>query len=240
MKQKNTYLYKSKNIGEYTFFIDDYSFRPTFTSNMIINVVLKNLNMSGKLLDLGCGCGIVGIIIGKCSSEALDLYASDISKSVEETVTKNANYHSLNIKVKKSNIFEEWGNIKFDYIINDISGVSSLIANSSPWFNNISCESGEGGDLLVNKVIEESQTYLTNKGKLFFPVISLSDKDSIISTAKKVFNNLIILDKQDWPMPNEMLKHLDLLRDLKGRGKVFFEEKFGILIGSTEIYMAYN
>jgi hypothetical protein len=36
-----------------------------------------------------------GLIIGKCSSEALDLYASDISKSVEKTVTFGLSQSSL-------------------------------------------------------------------------------------------------------------------------------------------------
>jgi len=238
--KNNIYTFKNEKIGNYTFFLDENSFIPTHTTSMIVNASLKNINSNGKLLDLGCGCGIVGIILGKCIKHDVELYASDISDTVEEIVNRNAAEHKVNIKVKKSNIFEEWNNMKFDYIINDISGVSSLVANLSPWFKNISCESGDGGDLLVNQVIHKSKNYLSKNGKLFFPVISLSDKNSIVNQAKKNFTNVFLLDYQEWPVPKEMMEHAVLLRDLKKKGKIFFQEKFGILIGSTEVYVAYN
>ena len=207
---------------------------------MIIKSSLDSIKSNGSLLDLGCGCGIVSILIGKLLNYNLKIYASDISNTVEEIVKTNADMHNVDISVRQSNIFEEWQNIKFDYIVNDISGVSSIVSKFSPWFNNISCESGERGNLLVNKVIDQSSSFLTKQGKLFFPIISLSDKDSILSEAKKNFKNLKLLDSQDWPMPKEMLSHLEILNDLKSQGMISFKEKFGILIGTTEIYVAYN
>jgi len=237
--KNNYFLYKYKD-NEYKFFLDNYTFTPTHTSNMIIESSLKNIDSSGKLLDLGCGCGIVGILIGKLLDKNLEIYASDISDTVEEIVKINANKYNINLTVKKSNIFEKWKDMKFDYIINDISGVSSLVSTFSPWFNNISCESGERGDILVNQVIEESSDYLSNKGKLFFPIISLSDKTSILSKAEKFFSNVVLLDSQDWPMPKEMNEHSQKLIDLKNSEIISFKEKFGILIGTTEIYVAYN
>ena len=41
-------------------------------------------------------------------------------------------------------MFQPWTNDKFDLIIDDISAISSKVASLSQWFNNVSCESGEG------------------------------------------------------------------------------------------------
>ena len=196
---KNNFFTYSFDQNEYKFLLDNHTFTPTHTSNMIIKSSLENIKSNGRLLDLGCGCGIVSILIGKLLKYDLEIYASDISDTVKEIVKTNADMHNVDISVRKSNIFEEWKNIEFDYIINDISGVSSIVSKFSPWFDNISCESGERGDLLVNKVIEQSSSFLTRQGKLFFPIISLSDKDSILSKAKKKFKNVVLLDSQDWP-----------------------------------------
>ena len=60
-----------------------------------------------------------------------------------------------------SNIFEKWGSIKFDYILNDVSGISNTIAKKSTWFKKIvPCDTGVNGTNLSNKIIRNSKKYL--------------------------------------------------------------------------------
>ncbi len=232
--------FSDKDLGSFKFKIDNSTFVPTHTSNLIIKSALKIIkNEDMSILDLGCGCGVVAIIISRLAKANLNLFASDISDSVEDVVNENSLTHSVSINVRKSDIFDAWDDHKFDLIINDISGVAQDIAKISPWFKNISCEAGKGGDLLVNKVISESAEYLNDNGKLIFPIISFSNKESILNKARSRFNNVELIMKQDWPVPNEMLESKILLEELKKDGYIDYKFSFGKLIGYTEVYCAY-
>ena len=145
----------------------------------------------------------------------------------------------MDIDVRKSNIFDAWEQEKFDLIINDISGVAKEIALISPWFKNISCEAGEGGNLLVNTVIDNAHKYLNQYGKLIFPVISFSNREAILDKAQEKFKNVELVERQEWPAPDEMIKHMSILEKLKNKGLIDYKISFGKVIGYTEIYCAY-
>ena len=69
--------------------------------------------------------------------------------------------------IRVSNLFKNWGSYKFDYIINDVSGISNVIAKRSPWFKKIvPCDTGVNGTNLSNKIIINSKKYL-KKGGLY-------------------------------------------------------------------------
>ena len=103
-----------------------------------------------------------------------------------------------------------------------------------------SCESGKGGDILVNEVLKESKKYLNDKGFLIFPIISFSNKKSILFQANKHFRSVELLKRDEWPIPPEMKNHISKLKDLKREGMIDYDEKFGMLIGYTEVYIAKN
>ncbi len=219
--------------------LDDFTFQPTFTTNLIIQGVIKNISKDSSILDLGCGSGVVAIALSKISKFNHSIYASDISKTVEKIVKNNSKLNLVDIEVRQSNLFESW-NRKFDYIVDDVSGISSKVADLSPWFKNISCESGVNGDLLTKKVLKKAPSYLEESGRLFFPVISLSNVPSILNAAKNYFNNVELVVKKDWPLPEAMLTEKKKLEKLKLNGHIDFQEKFGLLIASTSIFKAYN
>ena len=53
--------------------------------------------------------------------------------------------------IRVSNIFEKWGSIKFDYILNDVSGISNTILKST-WFKKIvPCDTGVNGIICLIK-----------------------------------------------------------------------------------------
>ena len=235
----NKYTFKDKRLGVSEFVLDDQTFVPTQTSNCIIHATLKVLDKPSSVLDLGCGCGVVAILVAKHSTYEVKLSASDLSETVIDIVNNNAQKYGVDIDVRKSDIFNAWTQEKFDLIINDISGVAEEVATISPWFKNISCEAGEGGDSLVNAVIDNAYKYLNQDGKLLFPVISFSNKKSILENAKNTFTNVDLVERQEWPAPQEMLEHIETLERLKNKGLSDYEIKFGKLIGYTEIYCAY-
>ncbi|MDR1540326.1 MAG: methyltransferase [Clostridiales bacterium] len=75
---------------------------------------LKKLPISGDVLDLGCGYGIIGIIISRHFPE-VSLYQSDINKSAVELTKKNCLANNIDSAVILSDGFSEIDNC-FDWI----------------------------------------------------------------------------------------------------------------------------
>ena len=170
--------------------LHDNVFAPTGTSEEIIKAVSTNLTEPGTLLDLGCGSGIVGFVLYKMGLVSSILHASDISHHAIELVRENAKKNNIECEAKNGEIFSPWSGRKFDYIVDDISGVSQEIADMSPWFKNTACNSGKDGTNLVIDAIRQAPYHLSDGGKFFFPVLSLSNVDKIILCANEVFKHV--------------------------------------------------
>jgi SAM-dependent methyltransferase len=233
---------------EYTFKINkdqafkvklcDGVFSPTGTSDEILRAVSKNISIPGKLLDLGCGSGVVGFALHLLGKANNDLYASDLSNKAVLQLQDNAQQLGIPVVARSGSIFEPWRDESFDYIVDDISGISEKVAEISPWFRETSCRSGEDGSDLVIDAIAQSPSYLKSGGKFFFPVLSLSNMHKIVEKAESVFSTVTRVGHREWKLPDEMEEHMDVLVDLRSKGMINFEEKYGWLLWSTDVYMA--
>jgi SAM-dependent methyltransferase len=220
--------------------LHDNVFAPTGTSEEIIKAVSGNLTKPGALLDLGCGSGIVGFVLYKMGIVSSMLYASDISHHAVKLAKENAKNNNIKCEARSGEIFSPWAENKFDYIVDDISGVSQEIADISPWFKNTACNSGKDGTDLVIDTIRQAPSHLLDGGKFFFPVLSLSNVDKIISCVNEVFENVEKLSHKVWMLPEEMNDHLDRLEELHKKGYIKYEKKFGLVLWYTDVYVAYN
>lgn len=220
--------------------LDDNVFAPTGTSEELIKVVSSYLTKKGTLLDLGCGSGIVGFVLHRMGKTSSKIYASDISAHAVELVKINAKKNNIKCDAREGSIFSSWYGKKFDYIIDDISGISQAIADISPWFKKTMCESGDDGADLVVDAIMQAPSYLNDGGRFFFPVLSLSNVDRIISCAEDTFEHVEKLSNKVWQLPNEMKPHMEKLSKLHDKGYINYEEKFGLVLWYTDIYVAYN
>ena len=70
-------------------------FTPTGTTEAIIEAILENNNQKKNILDLGCGCGVIGLSLFKNGLVKEPLYASDISEKAIENVKINAKLNRL-------------------------------------------------------------------------------------------------------------------------------------------------
>ena len=65
-------------------------FKPTGTSDLLINSIKKRLKLRGDVLDLGAGSGYIGIKLLKLFNNKFNLNASDIDKISVEFIDKIA------------------------------------------------------------------------------------------------------------------------------------------------------
>ncbi len=211
-------------------------FMPTATTDFLIKDFLKkNYKIKNKkILDLGCGSGIISIILAdKIKNNTF--FASDISNKAVMCSKRNFLNFKINGEVKKGNMLKPWSNYKFDYIINDVSGISSSLAKKSKWFKNVPALTGADGTSLTLSVIKNSIKFLKNKGCLYLPLISLSNEKKIIDIAKKYFKKIKIISKNYWFLPVDLEKHTTLLNKLKKKNNINFEYKFGKYVCYTKV-----
>ncbi|OGT44933.1 MAG: hypothetical protein A3E82_00675 [Gammaproteobacteria bacterium RIFCSPHIGHO2_12_FULL_38_11] len=215
-------------------------FTPTGTSKALVKAVGNFITQPGKLLDLGCGSGVVGISLQQLGLVKDALYVSDLSKEAVDCAEINAKQYNCPIVAKCGPLFEPWKEEKFDYIVDDVSGVSETVAKISPWFDNVPCNSGIDGTELIVQVIQEASRHLNPFGKLFFPIVSFSDVDKILKVAHQQFSRVERLAHEEWPLPQEMNQHVALLKKLQEKGVIQITEKFGMTLWFTDVYVAYN
>ena len=81
----------NKATGEaLTFRLSEGIFVPTHTSQLLIDVTLTALTGRGMLLDLGCGIGVCGLVLGKLGACGLPVHLSDVSAVATDLARENA------------------------------------------------------------------------------------------------------------------------------------------------------
>ena len=213
-------------------------FTPTGTSDLLIKASIKIIRQKKKILDLGCGCGVVGISIAKNLRIKNKIYFSDISKQACKNTFVNCKNNRIKFDIREGSLLNPWKDSKFDYIVSDVAAIAADISKISPWYKNCENNSGyDGTDHIINIIIN-SKRYLNKNGKLIFPIISLSNERKILKNLKQNFDNIKVVNSQIWPMPASISKKKLLLNKLKKKKIISFDSKLGLLTFKTVIYCA--
>ena len=224
------------NENLYNLYFKKNVFKPTATTSFLLKALIdknKKINKK-KILDLGCGSGIVSVVINSKYNNNF-FYASDLDKDSFDTTIKNFKKFKIRGSVKKGNLLEPWFDKKFDYIINDISGISSTIAKKSTWFRNIPSNTGVDGTKLTITIIKELSKHLSKNGKAYLPIISLSNTKKVLNVAKKYFKKIKVISNDKWFLPADLEKYKTILLKLKKNKQIDFDYKFGKYICYTKI-----
>ena len=196
-------------------------------SSLIINKYKKEID----ILEIGCGDGnITNFAINKRKIDH-NFYLSDISNYAVSAAKKKIKYKKC--KFKSGKWLDPWKDKKFDIIISDVSSINDFIANKSPWYKGVICNSGTDGLRNIEKIISNIENNLKKNGKLILPMISLSNQKKLIKLLKKKFLNVSLSKKIIWPIPSFFHKDKAKYLKLKRVSKINFQEKFGIFLAYT-------
>lgn len=218
-------------------FLNKNIFEPNLTTRLLIEAASKIVKKNHKVLDLGSGSGIIGCYLYK-KKKIRYIYGSDLSREAVKCTLHNSKKITKNYDIRLSNLLDNWIGEKFNVIINDISGISSEINNITDWFKFAPNKSGKDGIKFTLNILKTFKKNMLKKSYLIFPVIGLSNRDKLIHFLKKQKITYKIINKQEWPLPLPLSKKKKLLNKLKKQKLINFNEKFGILFTTTEIFIA--
>lgn len=240
-----TFEYKDRNFGDTSGIVVTTGpavFYPTSTTTLLLSGVRKYVNQSATTaLDLGCGSGIVAIVLAKLILPEASVHASDISEEAVKLTNHNAQDNQVAIDCRCGSLFEPWVGMKFDVIVDDVAGMAEPIARLSRWYPpHIPSDAGEDGSRWILSILSQAPEFLTPQGQIFFPVLTLSNEAKILNTAHRHFTRVELLTEQWYPLGDDLLTHMDLFEDLMSRGLLEIKKKGSRWLWATKIYLATN
>lgn len=240
-----TFEYKDRDLGDMQGIVvatNSDVFRPTSTTNLLLGGVRGFANKDAtSALDLGCGCGIVAVAVAKLILPSAAIYASDISAEAAKLARQNAEHFQLAIDCRCGSLFEPWAGMRFDLIVDDVAGMAEPIARHSRWYPpHIPSDAGEDGTRWIVRILSEAPEFLTPRGQIFFPVLTLSSESTIVDAARAHFARVELITEQWYPLGGDLLPHLNLIEDLLAKGQIEIKKKGSRWLWATKIYRAAN
>lgn len=148
--------------------------RIDYGTGVLLNAVLKK-QVSGKVLDIGCGYGAIGIILASFLTD-IKVTMTDINETAVELSKHNVIKNHLK-NVREIFVSNGYENIteSFDYII-----------------TNPPIKAGKQN--LLN-ILTGAYAHLNDNGKLYFVIKKKHGEDSIRKTLLTIFSNVEIIKR---------------------------------------------
>lgn len=131
-------------------------------------LLIENAILGKKILDLGCGYGVVGISVLRKRKDA-EVYFSDVNERALELTRENLKRYNLKGKVVKSDVFAELDEI-FDTVLSN----PPMAAGREVCF----------------RIIKESYAHLSNGGTLQIVARHNKGGKTLSEKMKEVFGNV--------------------------------------------------
>lgn len=157
---------------KFTFYTDNGVFSKDgmdFGSRLLLDAIPLE-EVGGKILDMGCGYGVFGVVLGKITKAHIDMV--DVNLRALHLAERNLKEnHVDNVCVFESNCYE---NISSKY--------SSIITNPPI----------RAGKKVVYEIVMNAKKYLDDDGKLFLVIRKEQGAKSLIVDLKKQYTVEVI------------------------------------------------
>lgn len=209
-------------------------FKPNLTSKNLLKYSEQAMTDEKQILDLGTGSGFIALELKRKYPNKL-VYGSDLSSESITEATKKAKEGDLEIDFRTGSLFDPWIGMTFDFIINDVSGISNQLTSLGDWFTDIPCDSGLDGTDLTLGFLQNVKDFLLPKGLILTPLLSLSNIEKVELFIQNNFSDFRLLGEELVPLPkldeklSQLIKHLSTNNTIKVfaiAGVTFFSTKF--------------
>lgn len=136
-----------------------------FGSRLLLETIISE-DMGSHILDVGCGYGPLGIVLGKLKNISVDMI--DVNLRALHLTERNAKENHLNTAhVFESNCYD---NVSLKY---------TAIVTNPPI---------RAGKKIVYNIVMNAKNYLEKNGKLFLVIRKEQGAKSLISDMEKIYN----------------------------------------------------
>lgn len=144
-----------------------------FGSRLLLETIPLE-EVGGKILDVGCGYGVFGIVLNKITGAYVDMI--DVNKRAVHLTNMNIDEN----KCSNINAFESFTYEKIN------SKYSSIVTNPPI----------RAGKSVVYDIVMNAKDYLEKNGKLFLVIRKEQGAKSLLIDLKKVYSKVDILEKR--------------------------------------------
>jgi len=124
---------------------------------------VSRLNPKGNILDVGCGCGILGFLVAR--DFRVNLHCIDIQPNNLLLTSTNARVNGIEAKIYDGDFLKSEFETKFDFIISNPPYYSDTVVKSE---NKKLHTSRYAEHLKLEDFIKKAKKLLTNRGNLVF------------------------------------------------------------------------
>ena len=144
-----------------------------FGSRLLLETIPLE-EVGGKILDMGCGYGVFGIVLSKLTHAYVDMVDVNLRALhlAERNIKEN---HVVGVSVFESNVYE------------NISGKYSTIVTNPPI---------RAGKKIVYDIVMNARDYLEEDGKLFLVIRKEQGAKSLIVDLEKLYNVKVLEKKK--------------------------------------------
>lgn len=164
--------------NEYTFKSCDSIFSKDlidYGTKTLLETIYKKVDINGRVLDVGCGYGVIGIVLSKLFKDA-SISMIDINQTAVNLTRHNAiKNHAKNIElIECSNAYEKI-NDKYDFIITN----PPIKAGKENLYN----------------ILLGAKEHLNEGGELIFVIKKKHGKDSVKKTLEQNYSFVEVLNR---------------------------------------------
>ena len=216
-------------------------FRPTSTSVLLLRAARKAIAMQRprSVLDLGCGTGIVAVVLAKSVPADAVVHASDLSPAAVALTQRNAERNRIAVHCRCGSLFDSWRGQRFDLIVHDVAGVAEPLDRLSGWYPpGVPSGAGPDGTRWLLEILDQAPDFLAPGGVLVFPVLTLSREQPVAERARSRFARIELVEEQWYPVNEQLLEHLPVVERMAAAGNIRVEKRGSRWCWATQIYAA--
>ncbi len=237
------FSYRDKRLGDIeaiTVATTPEVFHPTSTTVLLLRAARGALvRPCQSVLDLGCGSGVVAVVLARLLPPTTSVCASDLSPEAVRLTNANAERNGVRIDCRCGSSLEPWEGQRFDLIVDDVAGVAEPLDRLSGWYPpGVPSEAGRDGARWILEILDRAPDHLSPSGRLIFPVLTLSREDRILQRAQARFASVRQIEEQWYPLSETLAEHFSLVEELAREDNIRVEKHGSRWCWATKIYLA--